>query len=113
MGATWEFPPHQHHLIGALPRPQRKKRRRRKRASPKLASWPSKQLQQRTYLTKDLSHIGESILTFSFGMPFIINVLKNVSNVWKHAILYYFIPQNLLTSHILLKRSDLCISHGT
>jgi len=61
----------------------------------------------------DLSHL-DGILTFSFWMPFIIKHSQNVSKVWKTAILYYyFTPQNLLTGHILLKRSDMCISHGT
>jgi len=58
----------------------------------------------------DLSHL-DGILTFSFWMPFIIKHSQNVSKVWKHAILSLLLY--LLTGHILLKRSDICISHGT
>merc|ERR1712032_1428863 len=72
-----------------------------------------KKKESAAYLMPDLSHL-DGILTFSFWMPFIIKHSQNVSKVWKPAILYYyFIPQNLLTGHILLKRSDMCISHGT
>merc|ERR1739842_23845 len=75
--------------------------------------WCSQSCHRRTYLMPDLSHLN-GILTFSFWMPFIIKHSQNVSKVGNMQYCpFYFIPQNLLTGHILLKRSDMCISHGT
>ena len=51
---------------------------------------------------------------FPFGCLSSSNILKMSQKFGNmQYCLYYFIPQNLLTGHILLKRSDMCISHGT
>ena len=51
---------------------------------------------------------------FLFGCLSSSNILKMSQKYGNmQYCLFYFIPQNLLTGHILLKRSDTCISHGT
>jgi len=126
--ATWESLPLPHRHIGALPPPLRRKRRRlrrkwfwsrctererrRRKASPRLVftCTPPK---SHLFNARSVSPkwYFDLFLLDAFHRQTFSKCLKSLETC--NTVRYYFIPQNLLTGHILLKRSEMCISYGT